>query len=187
MTSIIENNNIFWGGVQLAKPSYFINCAQIEMGKDKGYSDKEIMTAVIRAVQPGMQLRSYLESVSGLTLPKLRKILRFHFHEKNATELYQALTNMTQQPNEDPQAFLMRALTIRQKIIYASKESDSAIKYDGASVQSLFLHALETGLKDETIRAKIRSLTDNANVSDEQLIEAVFFGCFCRDRTEQQI
>ncbi|CAB3996467.1 Hypothetical predicted protein [Paramuricea clavata] len=89
--------------------------SQIETGKDKGYSDKEIMTAVIRAVQPGMQLRSYLES-----------------------------------------------------------ESDSPIKYDGASVQSLFLHALETGLKDETIRAKIRPLTDNANVSDEQLIEAVF-------------
>jgi hypothetical protein len=68
----------------------------------------------------------------------------------------------------------MRALTIRQKIIYASKESDSAIKYDGASVQSLFLHVLETALKDETIRAKIRPLTDNANMSDEQLIEAVF-------------
>lgn len=159
---------------QKDKLGYQALMSQIETGKDKGYSDKEIMTAVIRAVQPGMQLRSYLESVSGLTLPKLRKILRFHFHEKNATELYQALTNMTQQPNEDPQAFLMRALTIRQKIIYASKESDSAIKYDGASVQSLFLHALETGLKDETIRAKIRPLTDNANVSDEQLIEAVF-------------
>ena len=26
MTSIIENNNIFWGCAQLAKPSYFINC-----------------------------------------------------------------------------------------------------------------------------------------------------------------
>ena len=149
---------------QKDKLGYQALMSQIETGKDKGYSDKEIMTAVIRAVQPGMQLRSYLESVSGLTLPKLRKILRFHFHEKNATELYQALTNMTQQ----------RALTIRQNIIYASKESDSAIKYDGASVQSLFLHALETGLKDETIRAKIRPLTDNANVSDEQLIEAVF-------------
>ncbi|CAB4017738.1 Hypothetical predicted protein [Paramuricea clavata] len=159
---------------QKDKLGYQALMSQIETGKDKGYSDKEIMTAVIRAVQLGMQLRSYLESVSGLTLPKMRKILRFHFHEKNATELYQALTNMTQQPNEDPQAFLMRALTIRQKIIYASKESDSAIKYDGASVQSLFLHALETGLKDETIHAKIRPLTDNANVSDEQLIEAVF-------------
>lgn len=105
-------------------------------------------------------------------LPKLRKILRFHFHEKNATELYQLLTNIAQHPNEDPQSFLMRALTIRQKIISASKESESGIKYDASSVQSLFLHALETGLADETIRAKIRPLTQDPKVADEDLIGA---------------
>ena len=108
-----------------------------------------------------------------LTLAKLRKILRFHFHEKNATELYQLLTNITQQPKEEPQSFLMRALTIRQKIISASKESDSGIKYDASSVQSLFLHAVETGLAGETIRAKIRPLTRDPNVADEDLIGAV--------------
>lgn len=54
----------------------------------------------------------------------------------------------------------MRALTIRQKITSASKESESGIKYDAFSVHSLFLHALETvGLADETIRDKIRPLT----------------------------
>ena len=147
---------------------------QVEMGLGKGYTDKEIVTAVIRAVQPGLQLRSYLEGVSDLTLVRLRKILRFHFHEKNATELHQMLTNITQQPNEDPQAFLMRALTIRQKIIFASKESGSEITYDSASVQSLFLHALETGVKDETIRAKLRPLVGKTDVSDEELIEAMF-------------
>ena len=89
-----------------------------------------------------------------LTLSRLRKILRFHFHERNASELYQLLTNIAQQRNEDPQSFLMRALTVRQKIISASKESDSGIKYDASSVQSLFLRAVETGLADETIRQK---------------------------------
>jgi hypothetical protein len=103
---------------------------QVEIGLGKGYTAKEIVTAVIRAVQPGLQLRSYLESVGDLTLARLRKILRFHFHEKNASELYQALTNIAQQPNEDSEAFLMRALTIRQKILFASKESGSEIKYD---------------------------------------------------------
>ncbi len=147
---------------------------QVEMEFGKGHTDKEIVTAVIRAVQPGLQLRSYLESVGDLTLVRLRKILRFHFHEKNATELYQMLTNITQQPNEDPQAFLMRALNIRQNIIFASKESGSEITYDSASVQSLFLHALETGLKDETIRAKLRPLVGKTDVSDEELIEAMF-------------
>ena len=108
-----------------------------------------------------------------LTLPRLHKILRLHFHERNATELYQLLINIAQQPNEDPQSFLMRALTVRQKIITASKELDSGIKYDASSVQSLFLHAVETGLTDETIRAKIRPLTQNLKVADEDLIGAM--------------
>ncbi|CAH3182832.1 unnamed protein product [Porites lobata] len=67
----------------------------------------------------------------------------------------------------------MRSLTVRQKIISASKESDSGIKYDASSVQSLFLHAVETGLADETIRAKIRPLTQNPKVADEDLIGAM--------------
>ena len=41
---------------------------QVEIGLGKGYTHKEIVTAVIRAVQPGLQLRSYLESVGDLTL-----------------------------------------------------------------------------------------------------------------------
>ena len=158
---------------QKDKLGYQALISQIEAGLTKGYTEKEVVSAVIRAVQPGLQLRSYLENMTELTLAKLRKILRFHFHEKNATELYQLLTNIAQQPKEDPQSFLMRALTIRQKIISASKESDSGIKYDASSVQSLFLHAVETGLADETIRAKIRPLTRDPNVADEDLIGAV--------------
>ncbi|CAB3991021.1 Hypothetical predicted protein, partial [Paramuricea clavata] len=68
----------------------------------------------------------------------------------------------------------MRALTIRQTILFASKESGSEITYDSSSVQSLFLHALETGLKDETIRAKLRPSVSKTDVSDEELIEAMF-------------
>ena len=121
---------------QKDKLGYQALMSQIEAGIAKGYSDKEVVSAVVRAVQPGLQLRSYLENTVELTLPKLRKIIRFHFHEKNATELYQLLTNLAQEPKEDPPSFLMRALTIRQKIISASKESGTGIKYDASSVQS---------------------------------------------------
>ena len=46
-------------------------------------------------------------------------------------------------------------------------------RYDEALVQGLFLHALETGLADETIRAKNRPLLKNISVADEDLIEAM--------------
>ena len=85
--------------------------------------------------------------------------------------MYQILANIS--PKESPQEFLIRALTIRQKIVFASKETDSKIKYDATLVQGLFLHDLETGLVDETIRAKMRALLKNESVADEELIEAM--------------
>ena len=169
---------------QKEKLGYQALISQIEAGLTKGHSDKEVVSAVVRAVQPGLQLRSYLETMVDPTLPRLRKILRFHFQERNATELYQLLTNIAQQPNEDPQSFLMRALTVRQKIISASKESDSGIKYDASSVRSLFLHAVETGLADETIRAKIRPLTQNPKVADERPHWSYEPSHICRSRAK---
>ena len=68
-------------------------------------------------------------------------------------------------------SFLMRALTIRQKVISISKESDSGVKYDASSVQSFFLHALETGLTGETTHAKIRPLTQNPKETDKASLE----------------
>ena len=147
--------------------------SQIEAGLRKKYTELEIVNAVVRAVQPCLLLRGYLESISNLALSKLKKIIGFHFHEKSATELYQTLANITQEPKEDPQSFLIRALTIRQKIIFASKESENNITYDENSVQGLFLHALETGLIDETIRAKMRPTIKTPGVADEELIEAM--------------
>ncbi len=158
---------------QKDKLTYQSLISQIEAGVKKGYKEPEVVTAVIRSIQAGLQLRSYLEGLSGLTLPRLRKMLRFHFQEKSATESYQLLANISQLPKEDPQSFLIRALTTRQKIVFASQESDSKIKYDEELVQGLFLHAVETGLADETIRAKIRPLLKDPTVADEDLIEAM--------------
>ena len=53
---------------QKDKLGYQALMSQIEAGIAKGYSDKE----VVSAVQPGLQLRSYLENTVELTLPKLR-------------------------------------------------------------------------------------------------------------------
>ena len=88
---------------------------QIEGASSKGYSDVEVIDGVIRAITPSMKLRSYLETISDLTLPRLRAILRSHFQEKSATELYQQLTTIVQTPEESPQSFLIRALDLRQK------------------------------------------------------------------------
>ena len=41
---------------------------QIDSGLSEGHKEKEIIEAVIRAIVPSLRLRSYLESVTDLTL-----------------------------------------------------------------------------------------------------------------------
>ena len=119
---------------------------QIDAGLKAGYKENEIIDAVIRAVSPSLQLRSYLEMIQDLTLTRLRLIMKAHFKQKSGTELYQELSNLRQETSETPQDFLVRAMSLRQQIIFVSSVSDSPIKYEPSLVQSLFLQVLETGL-----------------------------------------
>ena len=73
---------------------------QIDTGTKNGYNKTEIIEAVIRSVSPSLKLRSYLEMTSGLSPARLKQILRAHFKEKSATELYQELAQLCQEPKE---------------------------------------------------------------------------------------
>ena len=68
------------------KLSFISLARQIESGLERGYPETEIIEAVIRAVGPGIALRSYLEATPGITLAKLRQILRSYFRENSATK-----------------------------------------------------------------------------------------------------
>ena len=81
---------------------------QIDIGVGQKYKEHEILDGVIRAISPGLVLRSYLESFKTLSPDRLKKILRSHYGAKNTTELYQSSTSICQSGKETPQAFLMR-------------------------------------------------------------------------------
>lgn len=65
---------------------------QIQRALKKGYDEGEVVEAVIQAIAPGTKLKSYVESRVDLTLQALRQVLRTHYIEKDATELYHSLT-----------------------------------------------------------------------------------------------
>ena len=92
--------------------------------------------------------------------------MKARFKQKSATELYQ-------EASESPQDFLVRALNLKQQIIFVSNATDGSIKYEPSLVQALFVYVLETGLQDEAVRAKLRPLMEVASVTDEQLMEKV--------------
>lgn len=132
----------------------------------RGYSENEIADGVIRSITPGLVLKSYLETYKNLTLDRLKKILRSHYGVKNTSELFQG-------PKESPQTFLMNALDLRQQILFpcSDKDDDTFLQYDHVHIQQLFLRLVETGLQDDSIRAKIRSFLKDPSVTDEVLIQ----------------
>lgn len=150
---------------------------QIENGLSKGYPESEIVDAVIRAIVPGLQLRSYLEGKSDLSLPTLRRILRSHYQERSATELYKQLTTEVQGNKETPQNFLIRAMDLRQKILFASQEAESSLKYDPALVQSMFMHTVLTGLQNDSIKTDLQPYLLQPTTSDELLLERLNMAC----------
>ena len=158
---------------QKDKISFSSLARQIQTGLSQGYDESEIVDGVIRSITPGMVLRSYLETYKELTLDRLKKILRSHYGAKNTSELYQVLASLCQKPKESPQAFLMNALDLRQQILFAcgEEDDDTSLQYDCGHIQRLFLRSVETGLQDESIRAKIRPFLKDPNVTDEVLMQ----------------
>ena len=138
---------------------------QIDSGLKRDYNESEIVDTVIRAISPHSSLRSYVETLSDLSLSKLRRILCVHYREKDATEVYQLLVTVCQQSNELPQQFLLRALDLRNKVNFASQESDCEFNYGPALIQK--------GLRDDILASDLRPTLRTTGLTDEELIKQV--------------
>lgn len=70
------------GGEAKDKLSFVGVIRQIGSGLKKGYDEREIIDAVIRAVSSSSKLKMYLEMLCDITLPKLRQIIRAHYQNR---------------------------------------------------------------------------------------------------------
>lgn len=95
-----------------------------------------------------------------------------HYQEKTATELYQELTTLVQKTKETPQDFLLRALSLRERVNFTSKV-DESIKYDHVLVRNLFVYSVDTGSRDKIIRSKLRPILHKAGFTDEAPMESL--------------
>lgn len=78
------------------------------------------------------------------------------------------MTTVVQTPNKSPPSFLIRALELRQKVLFASKEAGAKLV---SLLEGLLLHSLETGLQQEAVRTKLRPFLQQADLTDEQFRE----------------
>jgi hypothetical protein len=96
-----------------------------------------------------------------------------HYREKSASELYQQLATIFQQPKETAQQFLLRALDLRNKVGFASKESDCEVRYDESLIHKTFIKSFETGLRDDVLPASLRQILRSSTLTDEDLMRHV--------------
>ena len=142
---------------------------QIQNGVKRNYSESDICDAVIKSISPELPLRAYLEGKYNLDLRILSKILRSHFKELDATALFTLLGSTCQKHNESAQEFVMRLMSLRQKVLFVSKED--SYQYDHRLVQKPFVHALLTGLKNDNLRSELRAVLKDEVISDEDILE----------------
>ena len=158
---------------QMDRLSFSSLVHQIENGLKNinDYTEDEIKEAVLKAINPALSLRSYLEGKADLTLAKLRRIMCYHYQERTATELYHQLSSTVQQPKGKPQEFLIRLLDLKQKVLFASQETDSELKYDPTLVHGMFVHNFSLGLQNEYIKIEMKRYLEKKTMSDEELFE----------------
>ena len=143
---------------------------QIASAQQRGFEGPEICAAVIRAIAPGEDLRTYLEMCPSLTLDTLIPILRTHFKEKDATLVYSELSNGTQGPTESENDFCLRMMSLRQKVLLMSREESGQYTYE--LVQSQFQKSLATGFRREAIRQQLRTIL-KTTIGDIQLLREI--------------
>lgn len=85
--------------------------------------------------------------------------------------MYQLLSSAVQEAGETPQDFPVRLLDLKQRVLFASQEAGSDLKYDSKLVQCMFLHSLLTGLRNDSIKMEIKPCLQNTQVEDEELFE----------------
>ena len=143
---------------------------QIVSARQRGFSDADICAAVIKAIVPGEDLRTYLEMCPELNLETMIPILRAHFKETDATAVFTELSNGTQQPSESENDFCLRMMALRQKVLLMSDEEKG--QYSRDLVQDQFQKSLGTGFRREAVRQQLRA-TLKAPIDDVQLLREV--------------
>lgn len=149
-------------------------CRQIEDGIKQNYSDVELIRGILRIIKPG-SFKDMLMNKEDMMVEELKGFLQSHLGDKSSTELFQELMCAKQSENETPQQFLYRVIGLKQKILFAAKQTNSDIRYSSATVQDVFLHTIYQGLghKYKDIRSELKPLLSNHTITDEAILRSV--------------
>ncbi|XP_077346127.1 uncharacterized protein LOC143989728 [Lithobates pipiens] len=154
--------------------SYSSVCRQIDEGLTEKFPESEIIRTVLRIIKPG-NFKDMLTDKDDLTVAELKRFLKSHMRERSGNELFQDLSNATQQERETAQQFVYRLVGLKQKVLSTSQHDKREFNYDKKLVQGIFLHTLYQGLneKNSNVRRDIKPYVSDLTVTDDFIIEQV--------------
>lgn len=154
--------------------SYSSLCKQIDEGLSENFTEAEIIRTVLKVIKPGT-FKDMLMTKDSLTVAELRRFLRAHLRDKSSAELFQELSNAKQQERENPQQFMYRLMGLKQRVLFASRQSSSEFQYDNKLVNGVFLHSLYQGISEKYayVRRDVKPLISNPNVTDDVILEII--------------
>ncbi len=146
-------------------------CKQIDEGIAENFTESEIIRTVLKVIKTGT-FKEMLITKDSLTVPELKRFLRAHLRDKSSTELFQELSNAKQQDKESPQQFVYRLMGLKQRVVFASEQTESEFQYDRKLVQGVFLHSLYQGLSEKYtfVRRDIKAAIATQTTTDDQIL-----------------
>lgn len=150
--------------------SYTSLLYQIDCGRRLGYTDVTICDAVIRAISPSNHLRTYLEGQKTVSVDCLLEILQSICIEKDSNSLLLELGNAVQQIHETCVEYIVRLMSMRDRILTYSKEENSPV--EEPVMRTKFFHTMFTGMRNPNVRAELRELCKgNSKIPDQTLLK----------------
>ena len=118
------------------------------------FVDPEIAIAVRKCVAQGSDTRSYFDLKPNMSLDDMISFITSSQEETSSRQLYKAINGACQNVNETSPKFAVRLLGLREKLLNAA-EKENWLRYTADQVQEVFLEAMRTGLRDESVKRMV--------------------------------
>jgi hypothetical protein len=143
---------------------------QVSEAEKKGYTEEEIVSAIKKAVTTP-EVKNYLYSHKEISLDDTLNFLRSVVKERSSMELCHKLSNLQQNNNEDPQAFLLRAMELRRTCLLQSEKSGE-IAYTSDMLRTIFLRTVRLGLSDDLVKSRVEAIIErDVTIEDSELLQ----------------
>ena len=142
-------------------------CYQIEDAKELNYTEREIMSGMIKSMKQPLQ--KYCQGKRNWTLQELMSYLRTYAHVKKSEEVMDEMKAKCQLPDQKEADFLLVMSALRDDILAMTRQEENPL--DEARVQKNFRHALSVGLKKDTVRLMLAPILKQDSLSDDQLMK----------------